>query len=136
MKSKKPYFIRAVYEWIVDHNNTPYIIVDANVQGVNVPKHAIEDGQVILDISPAAVKNLFLHNSHIEFEASFNQVPTQVIVPAQAVMGIVGKEDGEGMMFPEDHGDYDPPPSDDHSEGDTSSGESSTGKGKPKLRII
>ncbi len=37
MNSSRPYMLRALYEWIVDNDCTPYILVDANHAGVVVP---------------------------------------------------------------------------------------------------
>ncbi len=31
MTSNKPYFIRAIYDWIVDNDFTPYILVNATL---------------------------------------------------------------------------------------------------------
>ena len=38
MTPNKPYFIRAMNEWILDNNLTPYILIDADYPGVYAPK--------------------------------------------------------------------------------------------------
>ena len=34
---KRPYLLRAYYDWLVDNSFTPYLVVDATYLGVNVP---------------------------------------------------------------------------------------------------
>ena len=104
--------IRALNEWIVDNGCTPYIVVDAYGQGVEVPQqHVNKDGQIILNIAPSAVKDLFITNDAICFNARFGGVPTDISVPYTSVMGIYARENGQGMIFdPEPETDPDPDP--------------------------
>ena len=48
MTPRRPYFIRAMYEWISDNNFTPYIAVDAELPDVSVPQKYIKDGKILL----------------------------------------------------------------------------------------
>lgn len=48
MTSNKPYFIRALYEWILDNTCTPYIVVDATLPFVEVPEQFISEGRLFL----------------------------------------------------------------------------------------
>ena len=34
-KPKRPYLLRALYDWIVDSELTPYVLVNANADGVS-----------------------------------------------------------------------------------------------------
>ena len=52
MNSSRPYIIRALYDWILENQCTPYILVDAFGEGVEVPQDHVKDGQIILNISP------------------------------------------------------------------------------------
>ena len=54
LTSNKPYLIRAIYDWIVDNELTPYLVVDAMADYVQVPQEYIEDGKIILNISPGS----------------------------------------------------------------------------------
>jgi len=110
MTSSRPYMIRALYEWIVDNNTTPYLLVDAHVTGVSVPQEFVnKDGQIVLNISPGAVKNLLVSNDEVTFNARFGGIPTDIFVPCNAILGIYARENGQGMIFePEPNGD--PPP--------------------------
>jgi stringent starvation protein B len=100
MTSSRPYMIRALYEWIVDNNCTPYILVDTHVQGVEVPQqHVNKDGQIILNIAPSALRDLFIGLEAISFSARFGGVPFNLYIPCSSVLGIYARENGQGMMF-------------------------------------
>jgi len=108
MTSSRPYLIRAFNEWILDNDCTPYIVVDAGVQGVQVPAEHVANGQIVLNISPGAVRGLVIGNNALEFSARFGGVPMQVFIPLQAVMAIYAKENGEGMVFGSEPGTPEP----------------------------
>lgn len=104
MTSNQPYMLRAFYDWIVDNNLTPYIVVDANVPGTVVPQQHVKDGQIVLNISPGACANLVIGNVDMNFEARFGGVPMALNVPCRAVLAIYAKENGAGTVFaPEEH---------------------------------
>ena len=102
MTSNKPYLIRALYEWLVDNDATPYIMVDTTQPGVMIPPGIDRDGQVVLNIAMRAVQGLDLANGHITFSARFSGATHNIYIPMRAVMAIYSKEDGEGMMFAEE----------------------------------
>ena len=107
-KSKRPYLVRAMHEWMADSGHTPHIVVDASVDGVTVPGEHIKDGKIILNISHSAAHNLKLTNTAVSFRARFSGVPFDVWVPLASVMGIYAKETGQGMIF--SHGAEQPEP--------------------------
>ena len=102
MTSNRPYMVRALYEWILDNRMTPYLLVDAAHPDALVPADFIQDGKIVLNISPTAVRALVLGNERITFDARFGGIPMDVVVPADAVLGIYARENGRGMLFPED----------------------------------
>ncbi len=102
MSSSRPYLIRALYEWIVDNEFTPYILVDATTPGAEVPTQHVRDGQLVLNISPRAVEGLSLSNEGVSFSARFGGEPQMVVVPPRAVLAIYARENGEGMVFRDD----------------------------------
>ena len=106
MTSNKPYFIRALYDWIVDNDFTPYLLVDALYPGVEVPQEFVNDGRIVLNISPKACRGLHIENDRIVFTARFSGVATQIFLTPEAVLAIYTKENGRGMEFGEE---YDPP---------------------------
>jgi stringent starvation protein B len=129
MTSNRPYLIRAFYDWIVDNGMTPYITVDATVEGAVLPQPHVRDGQIVFNISPRAVQQLQLGDEEISFSARFAGVALQVVVPPRAVVAIYARENGEGMLFGKERGRGGGPP-----EGP---GSPSPAKGgKPSLRVV
>jgi stringent starvation protein B len=128
MTPNKPYLIRAFYDWIVDNELTPYILVDATYPSVQVPKEHIRNDRIVLNISPSATRGLLLENDRIVFTARFSGQTEQIFVLPNAVLEIYAKENGRGIAFAIEDGD-EPPPS-----GITDS-DSST-KNKPSLTLV
>ncbi|NNG14797.1 MAG: ClpXP protease specificity-enhancing factor [Gammaproteobacteria bacterium] len=127
MKSSRPYLIRALNEWIVDNNMTPYVLVNAMDENVRVPEQFIEDGKIVLNISPNATQELILGNQFIEFSARFSGSEMMVSVPIMSVLAIYARENGQGMMFAEEEGDEPSP---------IGPGEGPTQSKKPTLTIV
>ncbi|MES1987003.1 MAG: ClpXP protease specificity-enhancing factor, partial [Pseudomonadota bacterium] len=96
MTSNKPYLIRALYEWVLDNNLTPHVVVDATLEGVVVPVKYIEDGKIVLNISPMAVKDLEMLNEGVFFSARFGGVAMSIAVPTYAVIAVYAQENGRG----------------------------------------
>ena len=142
MTPNRGYVCRAVYDWILDNNATPYLYVNALAKDVEVPQEYVSKGQIVLNIAPSAVQNLVLHNDGISFNARFGGIPRTIWVPIWAVLGLVAQETNEGMFFdPQeiepyalseetisavdtDEPDPDSPPP------------SSTTKGRPTLKVV
>lgn len=102
MTSSQPYLIRAIYEWIVDNDLTPYLMVDASKRGTVVPEDYLdEQGRIILNISPNATSGLLMTNEEITFNARFSGQSTGIVVPTFSVKAIYARENGQGMMFDE-----------------------------------
>ncbi|SFU39935.1 ClpXP protease specificity-enhancing factor [Xenorhabdus koppenhoeferi] len=99
MSPRRPYLLRAHYEWLLDNDMSPHLIVDVSFYGVNVPMEYAQNGQIILNISPRAVGNLELTNDEVRFNARFGGVARQVSVPMEAVVAVYARENGAGMMF-------------------------------------
>jgi stringent starvation protein B len=99
MNSSRPYIMRALYEWIVDNESTPYVLVDASMENVVVPRQFVKDNQIVLNISPDAVVDLTISNQAVSFNGRFGGVATDVFVPVSAVVGIYARENGQGMVF-------------------------------------
>lgn len=100
MTSNRPYLVRAFYDWILDNECTPYIVVEADMPQVEVPPQTVKNGQVVLNISPSAVHGLNMDNNQLSFSARFGGVPFQVYVPMYAISAIYARENGAGTMFP------------------------------------
>lgn len=125
MTSNRPYLIRALYQWIVDNGLTPHLLVDATIPEVNVPSQYVSDGKIVLNIHPNSVRELSLENDWISFSARFSGNLYKVIVPIHAALAIYARENGRGMVFPEEDNDGGPPPP-----------AADTGGRKPSLRVV
>lgn len=102
MLSSRPYLVRAVNEWIVDSGLTPHLLVNAEFPGLDVPESSIQDGRVVLNIAPSAVRDLLIDAEMVTFVARFGGVSRAVTVPINAVEAVYARENGRGMMFPVD----------------------------------
>lgn len=133
MNSSVPYLIRALNEWILDNSCTPFLVVNATLEGVEVPREFVNDGQIVLNISPNAVRDLEVGPDWVLFRGRFKGVSYDISVPVEAVLGVVAKENGEGMWFPR-KSDEDPeppkPPRDSPPEPQGGA------DGKPSLRVV
>ncbi len=110
MTPLKPYLIRSIYEWIIDNNLTPHLLVDANNPKAILPTDFIEDGKIVLNIRPEAIQGLNLGNEEIEFNARFSGKPMHIATPINAVLAIYAKENGKGMIFDQEETEEDEPP--------------------------
>ena len=142
MTSHRPYLVRALNEWILENNCTPYILVNAFETGVLVPQNFVKDGQIVLNISPVAVQGLMITNEGIEFNGRFGGIPTRVYAPTAAILGIYAKENGLGMIFEvESNTSPRPEPPTDRKPRAAPKAAPGTGKskesgGRPSLRVV
>jgi len=104
MTSTRPYLLRAIYEWIVDNGLTPHLLVHAEHDQVMVPHQFVDNGVIVLNVSPSAVRDLHLGNEAIEFNARFAGQPQHVYVPIGAVQAIYARENGQGIVLGESEG--------------------------------
>ena len=153
--SSRPYLARALFQWLLDNDLTPHIVVDAEHPDVEVPRQFVQNGQIVLNLSPTAVRDLAMENDAISFGARFGGQPMRVMVPSDALVAIYGRENGVGMVFghepvmpqPADAADEEAPTlTEVASDGDASAGEEPPAeegegnrrppKGRPSLRVI
>lgn len=131
MTPSRPYFVRAIYEWILDNSMTPYLLVNAGYPGAQVPAEYVRDGKIILNLTPSAIRNLHMGNEQVEFSARFGGQPRELFVPVGAILAVYAKENGKGMFF--DENEITPPPT-----GGSAADEQVRPKpgGKPSLKVI
>src|SRR5690242_9735794 len=99
MLPRKPYFLRAMHQWISDSGATPYVVVDANLEGVEIPPGYAQDGKIVLNLSYAATQHLDIGAVWLEFDARFGGISRHVRVPLAAVLAVYASENGQGMLF-------------------------------------
>ena len=96
--STKPYLIRAIYDWCSDSALTPYLAAKVDEQ-TRVPNGYVKDGEIVINLSMNAVRNLQIGNKEITCGGRFGGVTHELVVPITAVRGIFAKETGQGLMF-------------------------------------
>lgn len=134
MTSCRPYLVRAIHEWIVANDMTPFILVDIAVEGVSAPLRYAQGNKIVLNISLMATQDLSIADDHIEFSARFSGIVEAIYVPIKAIMAIYTKENGRGMAFePEDDDDEPPKPKPDTKKKGPGPGASG---GKPQLTVV
>jgi stringent starvation protein B len=137
MKASRPYLIRALFEWIVENKMTPYLLADADILNVQVPREHVNNGKIVLNIDPQAVEELSLGNSAVSFSARFARGHLNCYIPIPAVMAIYASENGKGMFFSdEDLGDEPFVDEGTEGEGTPPSGGKTTGKKGSHLTVI
>ena len=131
-KSRRPYLIRAMFDWAVDNGLTPHLVVSADVAGVEVPRQFAQDGKITLNISPRAAQGLSIGNDLIAFSARFGGQLCQVRIPPGAVLAVYARENGEGVVFGEVEtpGDAAPPESPAPAPGQPPK------RGRPQLKVV
>ena len=102
MSSSRPYMIRAIHAWITDNGLTPYVVVDATQLQVTGPVAYINEGKIVLNCSYDAVAGLSIENEWISFNARFSGASEEISFPPDAVRAIYARENGQGMVFPEE----------------------------------
>ena len=102
MTSSRPYLIRAIYQWIVDNGMTPHLLVATDSDRVRVPRQSIEEGRIVLNIGPDAVRSLELGDDEVNFDARFGGASMRVRAPVEHVLAIYARENGQGMAFAEE----------------------------------
>jgi stringent starvation protein B len=131
MNSMRPYLLRALHEWIVDNGFTPFLLVDTSDEKVEVPRQYIENGKIILNVSPMAVQGLTMDNDWVSFSARFSGRAFSVFIPVNSVLAIYAKENGKGMFFQAENSEETPT-----AEGDSPQPEPPPRRAKPVLRRV
>src|SRR6201989_3386186 len=93
-----PYFSRAIYEWCSDCGYTPYLSVRVDDR-TRIPMEYVKNGEIVLNVSLNATRNLTINNELIQFSARFNGVSREVSIPVDRVQGIFARENGQGAFF-------------------------------------
>jgi len=125
---KKPYLIRAIYDWCIDNGFTPYILSLIGNKTI-VPDALSGSKEIILNLSPQSIKNLFIDDDGVSFKGRFNGNTHNIFIPVNSVLGVYAKENGDGIFF-NDHKGLTP------NNRDRSSGDLIVKKTKPRLSIV
>lgn len=99
MSPQRPYLLRALFDWLLDNDCTPHVVVDATQPFVEVPEEHVQNGQIVLNVHPEAVVRFTMDLEHITFEARFSGAARRIWLPMAAIVAIYGRENGAGTIF-------------------------------------
>ena len=134
MTSNRPYLMRAMYDWILDNELTPHIMIDAEMPNVEIPRQYVEDGKIILNVAPRAVQGFLIDNECLGFNARFGGKPYNIYAPINAIRAVYAAENNEGMMFDKlPEAEVQSPESSEDSSPDTPAPDKSK---RPTLRVV
>jgi len=89
----------------------------------------VKNGEIVLNISQDATRNLTVGDDLIQFSARFNGVSRELSIPIENVIGIFAKENGQGLLFND-------VASATHQHDDDGGSSPPISNGKPRLQII
>ena len=125
---KKPYLIRAIYDWCIDNGFTPYILSLIGNKTI-VPEALSGSNEIVLNLSPQSIKNLFIDDDGVSFKGRFNGSTHDIFIPVNSVLGVYAKENGDGIFF-NDYQELTP------NNRNRNRGEPIVKKTKPRLSIV
>ncbi len=127
MKPRRPYFLRAVLDWIADNGWTPNVLVDAHCPGVmGIPPDRLQDGRVVLDVGPDACPDFLFDGETLRGHLRFGSVATAVVIPTAAVLAIFARENQQGLLFTDEENE-------ESGEGSGPGSAPPPGRGRPRL---
>lgn len=92
MTSFKPFLFRAYYDWLVENEITPHLMVDTSVGHVKVPEAYIRNNQIVLTLAPRAVDSFSIEKQGISFKSRFGGVSEDVYIPYRAMKELIAVE--------------------------------------------
>lgn len=102
MTPRRPFFFTAIYDWLIENELTPYLLVDAMIEGVDVPQEFVSEGEIVLNLTPSAIENYVLNRDYVAFDARFKGESRSIFIPLCAVRALYAKENGVGLGFEEE----------------------------------
>lgn len=148
MKPQRPYLLRALYEWIVDSDEVPYVLIDTSVDGVAVPEAHVKNNQIVLNLGPNAVRDLSIGDDAVTCGGRFSGQHFDLYLPMAAIRAIYARDTQLGMVFPDEEGLAGSPAGSGNDDGKASAGSSTDGAAsgndpeppsggeKPNLRLV
>ncbi len=92
MRNFQRYLFNAYYQWMVDSEYVPYLVVNATAEGVEVPReHVSPLGQITLNLSPASVVEFSVTDTGVQFLTRFGGVSRKIRVPFSAMYMLMAK---------------------------------------------
>ena len=98
---KRPYLIRAIYDWCIDNQNTPYVIALIEKKTL-IPEVLSNSKEIVLNLSSQSIQNLYIDDDGVSFKSRFSGNSFNVFLPITSILGVYAKESGDGIFFSED----------------------------------
>ncbi len=101
MTDRKPYILRAIYQWLLDNDCTPHLVIAYPGAGwvSGVPSNLLQDDTLVLNISQSASPDCVIENDVIYFTTRFSGQSHSVSVSMEAVAALIARENNEGIFF-------------------------------------
>ena len=97
---KKSYLIRAIYDWCIDNENTPYVMSLVGKETL-IPEAISKSKEIVLNLSPQSIQNLYIDDDGISFKSRFSGNSFNVFLPITSILCVYAKESGDGIFFSE-----------------------------------
>ena len=97
--SYRPYLVRAIYEWAVDNDLTPMLLVFEQ-GGTAAGGVADKEQFTAYNIAPQAVRDLVIDADSVRFLARFQGVSKHMVLDIESVVRVYCRETDEGLGFP------------------------------------
>ena len=97
---KRPYLIRAIYDWCIDNQNTPYVIALIEKKTL-IPEVLSNSKEIVLNLSSKSIQNLYIDDDGFSFKSRFSCNSFNVFLPITYILGVYAKESGDGIFFSE-----------------------------------
>ena len=107
MTSVRPFLIRALIDWIVDNDHTPYVAIDCRVPGVQAPVDRAQEGKLVVNVSANATRHLDIDSEWLNVDCRFGGRPFHIAAPLGAVVAVYSRESNMGMAFEAEAADGD-----------------------------
>ena len=100
---RKPYLLRAIYEWICDCDCTPQLLLEDFAETgatSGIPAEFCKEKQLVLNVSPTATRNFEITNDgYVYFDTRFSGIEPSIAIDTNVIAGIFARENYEGMQF-------------------------------------
>ena len=100
MTNKNYYLINAIYQWCLDSQLSPHIlVVNKESLALQLPKNFSNSKELVFNISNTAVKNLTIGEQNVEFNARFNGIACSLNIDLKNILYIFAKEINDGLFL-------------------------------------
>ncbi len=87
-----PYIFKAYYDYIVDHDDIPHLLVNPRFEGTVLPSQFSAAEELILSVSPNAVRGFVIGAKGLSFDTKFSGRIFSVFLPYGCIYEIIATE--------------------------------------------